>query len=157
MRNCLTNAKYNKTQNNLFEHKTDGLAFKLLVLIIVKQLFIFNFKLTFVLLYPSWLQNTSNWNELKKKTSMFECKTNGFWDQNVMLDINVWKEGSTLSCHLWKLKYFTLNNPDVQDPSWDSKKRVFVWIQNTRFCGTQDGHVLMSLWSWVKIYVSNKI
>ena len=28
------------TQNNLFEHKTDSLAFKLLMLIIVKQLFI---------------------------------------------------------------------------------------------------------------------
>ena len=41
MRNCWTNAKYNKTQNYLFEHKKDGLAFKLLMLIIVKQLFIF--------------------------------------------------------------------------------------------------------------------
>ena len=41
MRNCWTNAKYNKTQNNLFEHKTDGLAFKLLMLIIAKTIILF--------------------------------------------------------------------------------------------------------------------
>ena len=43
------------THNNLFEHKTQKhkwfLAFKLLMLIIVKTIIYFNFKLTFVLAF----------------------------------------------------------------------------------------------------------
>ena len=82
MRNCWTNVKNNKTQNNLFEHKTDGLAFKLLMLIIVKQLFIFNFKLTFVLLYPSQLY-TSNWNKTQKENIYV-------WMQNNWFETKMW-------------------------------------------------------------------
>ena len=48
------------TQNSLFEQKTDRLAFKLLMQIIVKQLFILIFKLTFVLLVFQLTVITSN-------------------------------------------------------------------------------------------------
>ena len=71
------------TQNNLFEHKTDSLAFKLLMLIIVKQLFIFNFKLTFVLLYSSWLQPPVT--EIK-----FKRENIYVWMQNNQFETKIW-------------------------------------------------------------------
>ena len=81
------------TQDNLFEHKTDRLAFKLLMLIIVKQLFILISNLLLFFLYSSQLQPPVTEIKLKEKTSMFECKNNWFetqmWCYNLMFGKNI--------------------------------------------------------------------
>ena len=80
------------TQNNLFEHKRDRLAFKLLMLIIVKQLFILISNWLLFSLYSSWLQPPVTEIKTQKRKHLCLDAKWSVWDQNVMLQINVWKE-----------------------------------------------------------------
>ena len=144
------------TQNNLFEHKSDSLAFKLLMLIIVKQLFIFNFKLTFVLLVFQPTATTSNWNKTQKRKHLYLNAKQLVWDQNVMLQINVWKEGFNLAPVTYKTKYFYFKITLMYRTPVDTVKSICLNTKHKVLWDSRWEHAIMSLCSWVKINKSNK-
>ena len=96
------------------------LAFKLLMLIIVKTIIYFKFKLTFVLAFQSTAA-TSNWNKnSKEKTSMFEWKITGLrskmWCYTLMFGKKYFNHASLLLCIYI---YIYEPNPYIyRDPGW---------------------------------------
>ena len=121
MRNCWTNVKYNKTQNNLFEHKTDCLAFKLLMLTNNYLFLISNWLLFFCI-------------PVNCKTPVTEIKLKR---ENIYVWIqNNWFE-TKMGCYtlMFRKSKLLLLRRHIKTELFDNKTQIFA----------MSGHVLMSL------------
>ena len=98
------------TQNNLFEHRTDRLAFKLLMLIIEKQLFILVSNWLLFFLYSSWLEPPVTEIKLKRE------------------NIYVWMQKIQFETKMWWYKLMFGKNISTMCPSFCVYIYIYIYI-----------------------------
>ena len=131
---------------NLFVHKTHKIKQNGLALTFKGK----HFNLIWLLFFCIPVNCKTSATEIKLKRENIYV-----WMQNKWFDTKMWcyklmfrKYGQPCPV-TYELKYFTLNNPDVQDPSWGCKKYLFGYIY--KVLDTKHTVLLGSRWTCANV------